>query len=76
MLCIYVKITTINEVFMKYKAGVFAKKTYNTADNGDFVRADVNRIMKPEHMSETFIGEAHDGVPVSYNYVRLISKKV
>ena len=32
--------------------------------------------MKPEHMSETFIGEAHDGVPESYNYVRLISKKV
>lgn len=61
---------------MKYRYRVFAKKTYNTADNGDFVRADVNRIMKPENMSETFIGEVHDGVPESYNYVRLISKIV
>lgn len=39
MLYIYVKITTINEVFMKYRNRVFAKKPYNAADNGDFVRA-------------------------------------
>ena len=38
------------------------------------VRAGVNRIMKPEHMSDTFTGEAHDGVPELYNYVRIINK--
>ena len=40
------------------------------------VRAGVNRITKPEHMSDTFIGESHDGVPELYNYVRIINKEV
>lgn len=40
------------------------------------VRAGVNRITSPEKMSDTFIGEAHDGVPELYNYVRIINKEV
>lgn len=49
--------------------------TAQTAEN-IMVRAGVNRIMKPEHMSDTFIGEAHDGVPELYNYVRIINKEM
>lgn len=38
------------------------------------VSAGVNRITAPDKMSDAFIGEAHDGVPELYNYVRIINK--
>ena len=40
------------------------------------VRAGVNRITRPEHMSDAFIGESHDGAPELYNYVRIINKEM
>ena len=51
------------------------EQTAEAAEN-IMVRAGVNRITSPEKMSDTFIGEAHDGVPELYNYVRIINKEV
>ncbi|MBO4423851.1 MAG: acyl-CoA reductase [Clostridia bacterium] len=38
------------------------------------VRAGVNRVTTPAKMSDTFIGEAHDGSFELQNYVRVINK--
>ena len=51
------------------------EQTAKAAEN-IMIRAGVNRITSPGKMSETFIGEAHDGVPELYNYVRIINKEV
>ncbi|MBQ9545175.1 MAG: acyl-CoA reductase [Clostridia bacterium] len=48
-------------------------KTSSLAEN-IMVRAGVNRITSPGKMSDTFLGEAHDGVFELSNYVRIINK--
>ncbi|MBR6922628.1 MAG: aldehyde dehydrogenase family protein [Clostridia bacterium] len=57
-------------------ACVIADEQTAEAAEDIMVRAGVNRITSPAKMSDTFIGEAHDGAPELYNYVRIINKEV